>query len=493
MPRLPDAQSLGQRPTPSPETGIVQAPQSHMGDALSHLGDAIQEIDARLTKARRAADLTDALGKATEALSVRALDYSRDQDFKTAPQRFKDEAASIVESNAAGIQDKMVQDVFRREIAKTVLAKRLGVLQSSAKQEADYHAANLDDTLTTLARSAAQATSDLDRANILNQARISIGENVKAGWITDVHGSKLQKVFEERLDQAVVMALINTDPATAAQKLAGNKDFPNLDPVKREELLRVANVRDLQAQAQADKANKEFEKERREGLFQQFAARKLTPQMVAQSQASTEVKEHYLRMIRTQAREDLEAPIRTNPKVALELFRRIKLPYGEDGKITSPDAIDEAYMSRQLSFVDHERLRSMVQQDRGDDGDTLKRDVEAVRRMGERAIKASPIFIMQEAAAEDAALRFSHDLESKVSEYRKANKDPRLLLIPGSPDFFADPKRIQSYLPGRKDAVAAKAETASGATNAKGWKLMTDAKGNKAYVSPDGKQFEEVK
>lgn len=30
-------------------------------------------------------------------------------------------------------------------------------------------------------------------------------------------------------------------------------------------------------------------------------------------------------------------------------------------------------------------------------------------------------------------------------------------------------------------------------TNAKGWKLMTDANGNRAYVSPDRKQFEEVK
>ena len=33
----------------------------------------------------------------------------------------------------------------------------------------------------------------------------------------------------------------------------------------------------------------------------------------------------------------------------------------------------------------------------------------------------------------------------------------------------------------------------AGQTNAKGWKLHTDASGNKAYVSPDGKQFEEVK
>lgn len=30
-------------------------------------------------------------------------------------------------------------------------------------------------------------------------------------------------------------------------------------------------------------------------------------------------------------------------------------------------------------------------------------------------------------------------------------------------------------------------------TNSRGWRLMTDAKGNTAYVSPDGKQFEEVR
>jgi len=29
--------------------------------------------------------------------------------------------------------------------------------------------------------------------------------------------------------------------------------------------------------------------------------------------------------------------------------------------------------------------------------------------------------------------------------------------------------------------------------NAKGWKLHVDSAGNKAYVSPDGKQYEEVK
>jgi len=43
-----------------------------------------------------------------------------------------------------------------------------------------------------------------------------------------------------------------------------------------------------------------------------------------------------------------------------------------------------------------------------------------------------------------------------------------------------------------KQRSAAAAPAARPATNAKGWKLMKDAKGNQAYVSPDGQQFEEA-
>lgn len=63
-------------------------------------------------------------------------------------------------------------------------------------------------------------------------------------------------------------------------------------------------------------------------------------------------------------------------------------------------------------------------------------------------------------------------------------------------------KRINSIagrdtsMPAASDAPKlGKAVAPSGpaATNAKGWRLMTDAKGNRAYVSSDGKQFEEVR
>lgn len=52
-----------------------------------------------------------------------------------------------------------------------------------------------------------------------------------------------------------------------------------------------------------------------------------------------------------------------------------------------------------------------------------------------------------------------------------------------------------SYSPetGYKARTKAAASAAIPSTNSKGWVLHTDASGNKAYVSPDGKQYEEVK
>lgn len=57
--------------------------------------------------------------------------------------------------------------------------------------------------------------------------------------------------------------------------------------------------------------------------------------------------------------------------------------------------------------------------------------------------------------------------------------------------------RDGSYFSGQGPASMPSAPPASpvasaAPTNKQGWKLMQDAKGNKAYVSPDGKQFEEV-
>jgi hypothetical protein len=75
-----------------------------------------------------------------------------------------------------------------------------------------------------------------------------------------------------------------------------------------------------------------------------------------------------------------------------------------------------------------------------------------------------------------------------VNEYRKVTDE--------TADFYKEsgyrvPSEMLRGSGVRKDAAAPKASTLP-TTNAKGWKLMKDAAGNRAYVSPDGKQFEEA-
>jgi hypothetical protein len=62
----------------------------------------------------------------------------------------------------------------------------------------------------------------------------------------------------------------------------------------------------------------------------------------------------------------------------------------------------------------------------------------------------------------------------------------------------AAPKQVRKDLSdsvaGREPgAQAAPAPAPTPTTNAQGWTLHVDASGNKAYVSPDGKSFQEVK
>jgi len=60
-------------------------------------------------------------------------------------------------------------------------------------------------------------------------------------------------------------------------------------------------------------------------------------------------------------------------------------------------------------------------------------------------------------------------------------------------ETYTLPPRVPSGGAAPATAPAAAARPAIPATNAKGWKIATDAKGNKAYVSPDGTSYEEIR
>jgi hypothetical protein len=241
MPRLPTLDDLGQRPSPTPQLGVVPIDMSAPAHALAGVGDAINQIDAHLTEARRATDLTDALSGATQALGEQEIGFQRDPDFKTVPQRFGKVAAQIGQDSAGQITDPVVRQVFQREYQKLAVAKQLGVTQFAAKQEADYHAGQLETNLQTIAQQAATAKTDLERDVIGNQAKIAIGETRAARWITEEHATRLETQFQRNYEEALVTRDMGDDPGTTYSRLKNDPQYGiHIDPIVRARILHWA-------------------------------------------------------------------------------------------------------------------------------------------------------------------------------------------------------------------------------------------------------------
>lgn len=274
MAKIPDSTVLGDRPTPRLGTGapspqltsgvgseMAAAGQRH-GRAIQGVGDAITQVNDELVKARRGAQLTDALGKATMEIGELELSFKNDQDFRTSPERFAKQSAQVRARLEKGIDDKLVRQAFSREFMKMNTAKHLNVLQSAAAQEADYHASALDATLDVYAHSAANATNLAERELALNQARLSITGTQSGGWISNVDAGKKERAFLTKVDGAVALRDMAVAPALTANKLATDHSYlPNLDVVHRERLITSGYK---QAEAGLNRERAEAEREERD-------------------------------------------------------------------------------------------------------------------------------------------------------------------------------------------------------------------------------------
>jgi hypothetical protein len=117
-----------------------------------------------------------------------------------------------------------------------------------------------------------------------------------------------------------------------------------------------------------------------------------------------------------------------------------------------------------VTAAEFPRLAPFIPTDR-DDPDAVKKKLRAFVRVYQEEIQAV------------------QDLYSKESGYKGLNMPAKNQPPPASD--------TPGSVSGSWDAPGAAVPTP--VKNAKGWRLMTDAKGNKAYVSPDGQSFEEVR
>lgn len=233
-------------------------PMVGVGDAVYRLGAELQQVNAEFTKSRREADLNDRIGRATTEIAELEVAFDADPDFKTAPERFKQQAEDIRNRHLDGIDDAVVRQAFTRQFQTLSLAKWSNVTKSSMARAKDYDRASLDTSLDVYATQAANARSPEERSLFENQARIAIAGAQTSGSITAVDAGARERRFLSRLDEATVLRDMAANPSITADKLALDPAYAsNIDPVQRERWVDQAYRR-----AESERARQERETEK---------------------------------------------------------------------------------------------------------------------------------------------------------------------------------------------------------------------------------------
>lgn len=156
--------------------------------------------------------------------------------------------------------------------------------------------------------------------------------------------------------------------------------------------------------------------------------------------------------------EAMGRPVKTDPKVEKAIYDRIYLPDDDPRKINSPAQLTQ-YFTHGLNQASVDWLTRKIDEQGSAGGRNFSSDIKTAIDSAHRRFLTSPIGLMQQDKAEDASYKFRYDLTQKIDEYRKAGKDPRGLITPGSQDFMLTPERLATYMPSTRTSVADVAAT----------------------------------
>lgn len=254
MPRLPDVNSLGARPTPSPTRGVASYRSGQVESAIGELGGVVSQIGEKMQQE----DDAQAVFEARRKLDAWERDAIFDPEKGAASKRGRD---------ALGLPKSIPQDFdkFASEVGATLTTKR----QKQAFQELAFarrgHLTGWADKYASQQREvfeSGQYEADInaaaDRAALYATDPSVVATESKVLLARTVGYLRSKGASEEEIQQAVLnngtklhaqvaQTLLRTDPAAAKQYIDANKKA--IDPVQYNRLAEIADSAALDTEA----------------------------------------------------------------------------------------------------------------------------------------------------------------------------------------------------------------------------------------------------
>jgi soluble lytic murein transglycosylase-like protein len=196
-------------------------------------------------------------------------------------------------------------------------------------------------------------------------------------------------------------------------------------------------------------------------------------------------KQHLSDLLIQRPRQVLE---RSHPEEYTRLYKQIIADGDDPTKTYNSDAIRESFRLGKISAHEYDALSQRVAQLKDPNNNNFEKQVAKISAQVHDSLSKSIQGSIDPVAANDAAYRFTFDMQKAIDAKRKANEDPRTLFDPNSRDYLLKPERINAYLQPSKTALAVSADkqVAAEKANMASFKDYDKLASGTLYTDPQG-------
>jgi len=217
------------------------------GAALVNLGDNAAQLAVRQAQlndqAARAQRLGDLRVQAMSDLAALRGKYANDRDPGTMAQRWGTDADALLDGYKQKAGEDPIWGAFEQDFKQLRIRDQVDVQTDAAKGLAVRGQAGLESNIDTLGTMLGQSNDPVRSGQIKDMAAAAVGDAVNHGYIDEIEAGKMLRKFVSKGDEARARVLVTTDAELAEKTLADPKAFPDLDEVKRAQLLDMATRR----------------------------------------------------------------------------------------------------------------------------------------------------------------------------------------------------------------------------------------------------------
>jgi hypothetical protein len=457
MPRIPIYNSQVQAP------GAFDQPRANpdtmgaaLGRGVEQFGKAIKDVGETMFDIKEGEEITDSTVKAAQFQVDKSKEWQdilqkakKDANLDELKEDFDRGVYEGLEDIRSNVTTRRADELLRRQNAE--LGANFQEMTGAGVARLKGIRAKQQTQQAIGARSSAVLSDPASFQTTLSLNESHIEATIQSGMLPREVGEELKASSSKEIARSAIRGWYQLDPAGTKKQLETGEWDQYLDGDHKRALIgevdneiRGRETEAARLRSESERIKKEKQVSIQNEFLQNMVEGKLSANDVLRSNLEPfgqGSKRQFLDMMQAEA----TRPVRSNPAVVNDIFRRIHLADGDEDKMVDENDINQYVIDGKISMTDANRLRREFQgkgTTQGKIESDMKRQVEKVAR--QQLVKTNPMLGIADAEGEENMLKYMQFFQEEFANQRKQGKTATQLLSPESPDYLG--KHIRQFV-----------------------------------------------